>query len=90
MNSENDAGEYVQSKEKQRYEQLISDIHNRVENMSRERGKTLFFCRNSKETGNLVKKGEIPACLGSNHTLMYRKLNIQLQPRAYNLYYACF
>jgi hypothetical protein len=49
MNSENDAEEYVQSKEKQRYEQLISDIHNRVENMSRERGKLFSFAETAKK-----------------------------------------
>ena len=88
ISNEIDAEEYIQRKEKlleekHRYEQLIADTHHRVETWLEEAEKLFSFAETAKirfEAGNLVVRREILACLGSNLTLMDRKLNIQLQP----------
>jgi len=87
MNNEIDADEYLQRKEKlleekQRYEQLIADTHHRVETWLEDAENLFSFAETAKqrfESGNLVVKREILACLGSNLTLLDRKLSIQLQ-----------
>ena len=87
VNGEIDASEYMQSKgkltdEKQRYEKLIADTHHRVETWLVDAENLFSFAETAKqrfESGNLVVKREILACLGSNLVLLDRKLNIQLQ-----------
>ncbi len=94
ISNEIDAEEYIQRKEKlleekQRYEQLIADTHHRVETWLEDAEKLFCFAETAKkrfETGNLVVKREILSCLGSNLTLMDRKLNIKLQPPPFYLH----
>ena len=87
INSEIDKEEYLQRKEQlieveQRYKQLIDDTHNRAKTWLDNAEKLFSFAETAKkrfESGNLVVKREILACLGSNLTLLDRKLNIKLQ-----------
>jgi len=87
INGEMDASEYIQRKEKlteekQRFEQLIVDNNHRFDTWLDNAEKLFAFAETAKkrfESGNLVVKREILACLGSNLTLLDRKLNIQLQ-----------
>ena len=87
INGEIDASEYIQRKEKlteekQRVEQLIADNNHRFETWLDNAEKLFSFAETAKkrfESGNLVEKREILACLGSNLILMDRNLNIQLQ-----------
>ncbi len=88
INGEVDTSEYLQRKkdlaeEKQKYEQLIADNNHRFDTWLENAEKLFSFAETAKtrfETGSLVVKREILACLGSNLTLMDRRLNIQLQP----------
>ncbi len=87
LNGELEASEYIQrkeklDKEKQRYEQLIADNNHRIDTWLDTAEKLFSFAETAKkrfESGNLVVKREILACLGSNLILMDRKLNVQLQ-----------
>ena len=87
MNDEIDSSEYSQRKEKlleekQKYEQLIAETHHRVETWLGDAENLFSFAETAKqrfESGNLVVKREILACLGSNLILLDRELNIQLQ-----------
>ncbi|MBT6228676.1 MAG: recombinase family protein [Candidatus Scalindua sp.] len=87
INDEMDASEYMQRKEKlaeekQRFEQLIADNNHRFDTWLDNAEKLFSFAETAKkrfESGNLVVKREILACLGSNLILLDRKLSIQLQ-----------
>lgn len=87
INGEIDASEYVQRKEKlteekQRFEQLIVDNNHRFDTWLDNAEALFSFAETAKqrfESGNLVVKREILACLGSNLILLDRKLNIRLQ-----------
>jgi hypothetical protein len=87
INGEMDAREYIQRKEKltdekQRLELLIADNNHRFDTWLDNAERLFSFAETVKkrfEPGNLVVKGEILACLGSNLILLDRKLNIQLQ-----------
>ncbi len=86
MNEELSAEEYKQRKEKLleeklKYEQLISDTNYRFETWLDNAEKLFTFAETAKErfeTGSLIVKREILACLGSNLILQDRRLNIQL------------
>ncbi|MGR3174600.1 MAG: recombinase family protein [Candidatus Scalindua sp.] len=88
IDGEIDKKEYLQRKEKlveeqQKFEQLIADTHHRARSWLDDAEKFFSFAETAKErfkNGTLIVKREILACLGSNLTLMDRKLNIQLQP----------
>lgn len=87
INGEIDASEYIQRKEKlteekQRFEQLIADNNHRFDTWLDNAEQLFTFAETAKqrfESGNLVVKREVLACLGSNLILLDRKLNIQLQ-----------
>ncbi|MCP4255634.1 MAG: recombinase family protein [Candidatus Scalindua sp.] len=88
LNNEIDKDEYLQKKnkfveEQLKYEQLIADTHHRTRSWLDDAENFFTFAETAKERfqkGNLIEKREILACLGSNLTLMDRKLNIELQP----------
>jgi len=88
IDGEIDAEEYLQRKQKfveeqQKYELLIADTHHRTRSWLDDAEKFFSFAETAKERfedGNLIEKREILACLGSNLTLVDRKLNIELQP----------
>lgn len=87
INNEIDAGEYRQRKEllieeEQKLGQLIADTHNRARTWLDNAEQLFSFAETAKtrfETGSLIEKREILACLGSNLTLMDRELSIQLK-----------
>ena len=87
LNNEIEKEEYLQRKEQlieveQRYKQLIDDTHHRAKTWLDNAEKLFSFAETAKkrfESGNLVVKREVLACLGSNLILLDRKLNIQLQ-----------
>ena len=88
LNNEIEKEEYLQRKnklveEQSKYEQLIADTHHRTRSWLDDAEKFFSFAETAKErfeNGNLIAKREILACLGSNLTLIDRKLNIELQP----------
>ncbi|MBT7589761.1 MAG: recombinase family protein [Candidatus Scalindua sp.] len=88
LNNEIDKEEYLQRKnklieEQLKYEQLVADTHHRTRTWLDDAEKFFSFAETAKErfeNGNLIVKREILACLGSNLSLMDRKLYIELQP----------
>ena len=65
------------------YKQLIADTYHRAKTWLNTAEELFSFAETAKErfeNGGLEIKREILACLGSNLSLMYKKLNIQLQP----------
>jgi hypothetical protein len=67
----------------QKHEQLVTDTHHRTRTWLNDAENFFSFAETAKErfeNGNLIEKREILACLGSNLSLMDRKLNVQLQP----------
>jgi len=86
VNEEVSAKEYTSKKEqllkqKQKYEQLIADSHQRIETWL-QRAESLFsfaeIAKNRFEIGSLADKRDILSCLGSNLTLTDRILRFDV------------
>ena len=91
IDGEIDSSEYIKRKEKfaeekQKIEQLIADNNHRFDTWLNNAENLFSFAETAKkrfESGNLLVKREILACLGSNLILLDRELNIQLQEPLY-------